>query len=70
MFETGWFKRFILEKGTNANICVFRRLLEKQERVDAIIASLDDEAQKEEILQTITPAEQTQLKKVKHMVDM
>lgn len=46
-----------------------RRLLEKQERVDAIMASLDDEVQKEEILQTITPAEKTQLTKVKHMVD-
>ena len=47
-----------------------RRLLEKQERVDAIMASLEDEVQKEEVLQTITPAEKTQLKKVKHMVDM
>ena len=51
-----------------------RRLLEKQERVDAIIASLEqsgaDETQKEEILQTITPAEKTQLTKVKHIVDM
>lgn len=48
--------------------------MEKQERVDAIIANLEqsgsDEVQKEEILETITPAEKTQLAKVKHMINM
>jgi len=48
--------------------------MEKQERVDAIITNLQasgaDDAQKEEILQTITPAEKTQLTKVKHMLTM
>ncbi|XP_060596716.1 DNA-directed RNA polymerase III subunit RPC3-like [Ruditapes philippinarum] len=51
-----------------------RRLMEKQERVDAILASLEqsgaDDAQKEEIQQTITPAERSQLQKVKHMINM
>lgn len=48
--------------------------MEKQERVDAIIANLEqsgsDDVQKEEILETITPAEKTQLAKVKHMINM
>lgn len=48
--------------------------MEKQERVDAILASLEqsgaDDTQKEEILQTITPAERSQLQKVKHMINM
>ncbi|KAJ8311778.1 hypothetical protein KUTeg_010672, partial [Tegillarca granosa] len=51
-----------------------KRLLEKQERVDAIIASLTqngaDNAQLEEIEQTITPPEKEQIKKVKNMVQM
>ncbi|XP_053405654.1 DNA-directed RNA polymerase III subunit RPC3-like [Mercenaria mercenaria] len=51
-----------------------RRLMEKQERVDAILASLEqsgaDDVQKEEILLTITPSERSQLQKVKHMINM
>lgn len=50
-----------------------RRLLDKQQRVEAIIASLDqngmDETQKSEVEQTITPAEKTQLAKVKHDIN-
>lgn len=50
-----------------------RRLLDKQQRVEAIIASLDqsgvDETQKAEVEQTITPAERTQLAKVKHDIN-
>ncbi|KAK3585327.1 hypothetical protein CHS0354_040276 [Potamilus streckersoni] len=46
-----------------------RRLLDKQERVNAIIATLEqtgaDEAQKEEVKQMITPAEKTKLNQVK-----
>lgn len=52
---------------------IFRRLLDKQQRVEAIIASLDqsgvDETQKAEVEQTITPAERTQLAKVKHDIN-
>lgn len=48
--------------------------MEKQERVDAIIASLTqngaDGTQLEEIEQTITPPEKEQIKKVKNMVQM
>ncbi|WAR00666.1 RPC3-like protein [Mya arenaria] len=51
-----------------------RRLMEKQERVDAIIASLEankaEDVQKEEILQTITPAEKSQLTRIRHMINM
>ncbi|XP_052283471.1 DNA-directed RNA polymerase III subunit RPC3-like isoform X2 [Dreissena polymorpha] len=51
-----------------------RRLMEKEERAEAIIANLErsggDAEQKEEILQSITPAEKTQLKRVKHMINM
>ena len=48
-------------------VCLFRRLLDKQERVDAIIASLageDAEEQLEEIQQLVTPSERMQLNKV------
>jgi hypothetical protein len=52
----------------------FRRLLDKQERVDAIAASIEqgggDQAQKEEIEQTITPTEKDQIIKVKRTVQM
>ncbi|XP_074651801.1 DNA-directed RNA polymerase III subunit RPC3-like [Tubulanus polymorphus] len=48
-----------------------RRLLEKQQRVEAIAASMEqsgvDEAQRAEIEEMITPAERQQLAKVKHM---
>ncbi|XP_046574318.1 DNA-directed RNA polymerase III subunit RPC3-like [Haliotis rubra] len=51
-----------------------KRLLDKQERVEAIIASLEQEggeaAQKEEIEQMITPPERAQLDKVKKTVNM
>jgi hypothetical protein len=49
-----------------------RRLLDKEERVEAIAASLSggDDAQKEEIEQTITPPERTQLAKTKHVAGM
>ncbi|GAB1604715.1 DNA-directed RNA polymerase III subunit RPC3-like [Argonauta hians] len=50
-----------------------RRLLDKQQRVEAIIASLDqngvDESQKMEVEQTITPAERNQLAKVKQDIN-
>ncbi|CAI9717057.1 DNA-directed RNA polymerase III subunit RPC3-like [Octopus vulgaris] len=49
-----------------------RRLLDKQQRVEAIIASLDqsvDESQKVEVEQTITPAERNQLAKVKQDIN-
>ncbi|CAG2254376.1 POLR3C [Mytilus edulis] len=51
-----------------------RRLLDKQERVDAIIASIDqaggDDTQKDEIEQTITPTERDQIDTVKRTVQM
>ena len=47
-----------------------RRLLDKKERVDAILATLDDETQKDEIQQTITPPEQEQIVKVKKTIAM
>ncbi|GFO13557.1 DNA-directed RNA polymerase iii subunit rpc3-like [Plakobranchus ocellatus] len=69
--------RMILEKcyKAAANVMIRRqkcilenkRLLDKQERVEAIISSLDAEsaaAQKEEIEQMVTPSERKQLKKV------
>ena len=50
-----------------------RRLLEKQQRVEAIAASLEqsgaDATQKEEIEEMITPTEKAQLAKVKHMTN-
>ncbi|XP_041373879.1 DNA-directed RNA polymerase III subunit RPC3-like isoform X2 [Gigantopelta aegis] len=48
-----------------------KRLLDKQERVEAIISTLeqDDETQKEEIEQMITPPERVQLEKVKVAVN-
>ncbi|XP_014664072.1 PREDICTED: DNA-directed RNA polymerase III subunit RPC3-like isoform X2 [Priapulus caudatus] len=49
----------------------FKRLLEKQQRVEAIVASLktsgSDEAQIREVEEMITPPERTQLQKVEHM---
>ncbi|XP_005107758.2 DNA-directed RNA polymerase III subunit RPC3 [Aplysia californica] len=69
--------RMILEKCYKAvaNVMIRRdkcisenkRLLDKQERVEAIIASLDAEGaveQKEEVEQMVTPSERAQLKKV------
>lgn len=51
-----------------------KRLLDKQERVDAIIATLGggqaDEAQKEEIREMITPPERQQLNRVKTVTNM
>ncbi|ESP00552.1 hypothetical protein LOTGIDRAFT_157828 [Lottia gigantea] len=51
-----------------------KRVLDKQERVDAIIASLEqsgaDEAQKQEIRETITPPEAEQLEKCRNTVNM
>ncbi|VDI64036.1 plexin A [Mytilus galloprovincialis] len=51
-----------------------RRLLDKQERVDAIIASIDqaggDDTQKDEIEQTITPTERDQIDTVKRTVQI
>lgn len=48
--------------------------MDKQERVDAIVASIEqgggDPAQKEEIEQTITPTEKEQIIKVKRTVQM
>lgn len=53
---------------------IYRRLLDKQERVDAIIASIDqaggDDTQKDEIEQTITPTERDQIDTVKRTVQM
>ncbi|RUS80023.1 hypothetical protein EGW08_012193 [Elysia chlorotica] len=66
--------RMLLEKcyKATANVIVRRqkcmsenkRLLDKQERVDAIISSLDAAEQKEEIEQMVTLSERKQLKKV------
>ncbi|XP_063431897.1 DNA-directed RNA polymerase III subunit RPC3-like [Mytilus trossulus] len=51
-----------------------RRLLDKQERVDAIVASIEqaggDDTQKDEIEQTITPTERDQIDTVKRTVQM
>ena len=48
-----------------------RRLLDKQQRLEAILASLEqsgaDATQKEEIEEMINPTEKAQLAKVKHM---
>lgn len=48
----------------------FRRLLEKQQRVDAVIASLEqteaDETQRQEIEEMLTPAERSLISKVKN----
>ena len=50
-----------------------RRLLDKQQRVEAIAASLEqngaDESQLAEIQEIITPPEKEQLKKVKHLTN-
>ncbi|KAK3098436.1 hypothetical protein FSP39_019429 [Pinctada imbricata] len=57
-----------------AELTEHRRLLEKQERCDAIIASLvqggAEDEQKEEIEQTITPPERELIKRVKRTVQM
>ncbi|OWF46957.1 DNA-directed RNA polymerase III subunit RPC3 [Mizuhopecten yessoensis] len=45
-----------------------RRLLDKKERVDAILATLTDKEQREEIEQTISPPEQEQILKIKRIV--
>ncbi|XP_033750684.1 DNA-directed RNA polymerase III subunit RPC3-like [Pecten maximus] len=47
-----------------------KRVLDKKERVDAIVVTLTDPEQKEEIEQTISPPEQEQILKVKHTVRM
>jgi DNA-directed RNA polymerase III subunit RPC3 len=47
-----------------------RRLLEKQQRMDAIISSAEEQLsaeQKMEIEETLTPSEKAQLAKVKHV---
>jgi len=48
--------------------------MEKQERVDAIVANLEanngTQEQKDELLATITPAEKAQLARVRHMIHM
>lgn len=46
-----------------------RRLLEKQQRMEAIIASMEnlEEEQKTEIEEMVTPAEKAQLSKIKKM---
>ncbi|KAK6179368.1 hypothetical protein SNE40_011749 [Patella caerulea] len=76
--------RIILEKCYKAagnaiirrqmEVAKHKRVLDKQERVDAIIASLDqagaDEAQKEEIKETITPPEKEQLERCRTTVNM
>ena len=58
----------------DSELTEYRRLLDKQERVDAIAASIEqgggDQAQKEEIEQTITPTEKDQIIKVKRTVQM
>ena len=50
-----------------------RRLLDKQQRVEAIAASLEqngaDPSQKEEVEEMITPPEKAQLAKIKHMTN-
>ena len=48
--------------------CYCRRLLEKQQRMEAVIASLEqtDEAQRQEIEEMLTPAERNLISKVKN----
>ncbi|XP_060073587.1 DNA-directed RNA polymerase III subunit RPC3-like [Ylistrum balloti] len=53
-----------------AEVAEHKRVLDKKERVDAIVATLADSEQKEEIVQTISPPEQEQILKVKHTVRM
>ena len=48
----------------------FRRLLDKQERMEAIAAAVEDATQREEVLMTITPSEQEQINKVRHTIQM
>lgn len=52
---------------------MLRRVLEKQQRVDAILASLEeqeaDDIQKDEVKDMITPAERAQLSKIKHITN-
>ncbi len=50
---------------------ICRRLLDKQQRVEAIAASLEgaDPSQKEEVEGMITPPEKTQLEKIQRMTD-
>ncbi|XP_022334535.2 DNA-directed RNA polymerase III subunit RPC3-like [Crassostrea virginica] len=47
-----------------------RRLLDKQERMEAIAAAVEDATQREEVLMTITPSEQEQINKVRHTIQM
>ena len=51
----------------------YRRLLDKQQRLEAIVASLEqggaDSSQKAEIEEMITPSERAQLAKIKHMTN-
>lgn len=47
-----------------------RRLLDKQERMEAIAASVEDASQRDEILNTITPSEQEQIIKVRRTIQM
>ena len=65
---------WLSKKSTFIFLVYLRRLLDKQERVDAIVASIEqgggDQAQKEEIEQTITPTEKDQIIKVKRTVQM
>ncbi|XP_056021120.1 DNA-directed RNA polymerase III subunit RPC3-like [Ostrea edulis] len=58
----------MVKKETEVN--EHRRLLDKQERMEAIAASVEDADQREEILTTITPAEQEQINKVRRSIQM
>ncbi|XP_061172680.1 DNA-directed RNA polymerase III subunit RPC3-like [Saccostrea echinata] len=53
-----------------AEVTEHRRLLDKQERMEAIAASVEDANQREEILMTITPSEQEQINKVRCTIRM
>ena len=54
-------------------LVLFRRLIEKQQRVIAIAASLEqsgaDPEQKQEVEDMITPSERSQLDRVKHITN-
>eukprot|EP00105_Crassostrea_gigas_P025260 XP_011445785.1 PREDICTED: DNA-directed RNA polymerase III subunit RPC3 [Crassostrea gigas] len=58
----------MVKKETEVN--EHRRLLDKQERMEAIAASVEDASQRDEILNTITPSEQEQIIKVRRTIQM
>lgn len=70
MFTVFWRQTSIWKLFNHQSFLYGRRLLDKQERMEAIAASVEDASQRDEILNTITPSEQEQIIKVRRTIQM